>query len=284
MGYELWVSKNTGQKRNGTGFVDFKKMFTDTLSAKFISEKLECCRSTDVAQYVKEKLEHLEFDSAGVVNEDEVTVGYVITNELGDGQIYDYVRKFDFDRVISDSTPLSEIINVFKGSDFVYVNYIDQVTGIVTKADLNKPPVRVYLFGVLSLFEMHLSYWVGKVFEEKAWQKLIDKKRLESAIRVYESRRSDNMNQNITLLECLQLCDKRDILLRSEYFLELIDMSRKNFRKFMRSIEAIRNNLAHSQNSIIDSIEFNVMGTVISDCEKFLLRSDNAALSAANKN
>lgn len=281
MGYQLWYSKNTGVKRNGTGFIDLKKMFTDTLTAKFISEELQCCKDSDDALHAKEKLESLEFDSAGVIDENGRKIGYVITKELAEGNIKKFIHEFNFSLIISDSTPLSEMINVFKDNDFVYVNYIDQVYGIVTKADLNKPPVRVYLFGVISLFEMHLTYWVAELFKENSWESVITNKRTESAKKIFESRKEDNMNQNITVIECLQLCDKRDILSTNTDFLKLIDLNDRDFISFMRDVESIRNNIAHSQSSIIDSIEFSVMNRVVAYCEEFLLRSDKAVMDSA---
>lgn len=283
MGYELWVSKNTGIRRNGTGFIDLKKMFTDTITARFISEELMCCKITDDSVDVKHTLESLDFDSAGVIDDDKKIIGYVIKNQLNEGVIGNSINQFEFGMVISDSTPLSEIMNVFKERDYVYVNYIDRVVGIVAKADLNKPPVRVYLFGVISLFELHLSYWVGACFKNDTWQGLITEGRLQNARTIFESRQADKMNQKLTIIECLQLCDKRKILASSPIFLNLIQMSKSGFTRFMKDVENIRNNLAHSQSSIIDSIEFPSMNSVISNCENFLLRSDEAVMDSTTK-
>ena len=67
------------------------------------------------------------------------------------------------EQVISDSTPLANLLTVLQASDFLYVNHGAKIVGIITKADLNKPPVRIYVFGMLSLFEMHLNSWIRYV-------------------------------------------------------------------------------------------------------------------------
>ncbi|RLF30524.1 MAG: hypothetical protein DRM98_06605 [Thermoplasmata archaeon] len=60
-------------------------------------------------------------------------------------------------------------------------------------------------------------------------------------------------NQDLSLLEYLQYCDKRDILKKSEGFLEKFDISKKQFYTFVKHVENIRNELAHSQRSIISN-------------------------------
>jgi hypothetical protein len=283
MGYKLWISDLTGEKRNGTGFVDFKKMFTESITAKNIYENLRCCKVDDVASYVKEELLKLDFDSTGVINEDGDIIGYVLSKELGDGNVSDFLHEFKHKDYISDSTPLSEIINSFKDRDSIYINYIDKIIGIVTKADLNKPPVRVYIFGVISLFEIHLSSWIGRIFTDGAWRKIISPGRLNKASSFFEMRQSEGMNQELTLIECLQLCDKKKILASSQEFLSLIDKNNVEFNELMCNVEEIRNNVAHSQYSIIHSISFDVMTDVIKECERFLLRSDEIALRIARE-
>lgn len=43
--------------------------------------------------------------------------------------------------------------------------------GIVTFADLNKPPVRVYLFGLVSLLEVHLRFWIRTAYSDGSWKR-----------------------------------------------------------------------------------------------------------------
>jgi hypothetical protein len=88
--------------------------------------------------------------------------------------------------------------------------------GILSKADLNKPPVRIYIFGLISLFEMHLSYWIKHYFPDDSWQSVLSKGRLKILEGVFAKRRENGMNQQLTIKECLQICDKKNILLNNQ--------------------------------------------------------------------
>jgi len=59
---------------------------------------------------------------------------------------------------------LREVIRVLSDHEHVFVVVRRGVSGIVTRADLRKPPVRLLLFGLVSLLEMHLSYWTRELF------------------------------------------------------------------------------------------------------------------------
>ncbi|WP_155759979.1 hypothetical protein [Vibrio natriegens] len=107
------------------------------------------------------------------------------TKDLKDGVIEQYRLDINIDLVISDSTPLASLLNVLQSNDFLFVNHGAKVIGIITKADLNKPPVRVYVFGMLSLFEMHLNSWIRHYYPESSWQPEIKEKRLNKALEVY---------------------------------------------------------------------------------------------------
>jgi hypothetical protein len=65
---------------------------------------------------------------------------------------------------VSDSTPISKLLTILKVKGFVFVISEDNIRGIVTRADINKPVVRIYLFGNISLFELHLNYWIRMLY------------------------------------------------------------------------------------------------------------------------
>jgi len=138
-----------------------------------------------------------------------------------------------------------------RNRNFSFVLSGNKIERIVTRADINKPPVRIYLFGIISLFEMHLNFWINYYYPDSNWELLISKKRLEEAKELYKTKKMNN--QDLSLLEYLQYCDKRDILKKSEGFLEKFDISKKQFYTFVKHVENIRNELAHSQRSIISN-------------------------------
>ena len=274
MGYQLWTSPVTGYRRKGTKFTSLKNIFVDNVTAKTIFEPLLCCPSDSLAEHAKDALKVREFDIAGVkeTKAGEV-IGYVVADDLKHGKINNYINEIGSELLISDSTPIANIFMILIKREFTFVLYGKHIIGIITKADINKPPVRIYLFGMISLFEMHLNTWINHFFPKNIWEKEISDKRLNNARDVYEKRKGNN--QDLSLIECIQLCDKRDILKNNEHFINELDLSKNNFGTLTRQVEKIRNELAHSQNSIISNINWPIFVEIVNQLETFLVNSDN---------
>lgn len=274
MGSKLWTSTLTGYRRKGTRFTSIKQIFIDNVTAKCIYEPLLSCRANSASGEAKEALQIRDFDVAGVKEtEDGPVIGYVKNDEIGDGEFKDYIRKIEHELLISDSTPIADIFSVLTSKHFAFVIYGNQVTGIITKADINKPPVRIYIFGAISLLEMHLNSWINHFFQHDNWIGQVPEDRMEMARTIYKQRKGNN--QELTLLECLQLCDKRDLLLKSDDFLTAFEFSKKKFKSFLGRAETMRNELTHSQNSIIANMSWDKFTETIARTEAFLIKSDN---------
>jgi predicted transcriptional regulator len=272
MGYQLWISPQTGIRRKGTSFKELQTLFIDQITTKFIFEPIYSCNNNDNGLIVKEQLEIKDFDIVGVIDENKNIIGYAKKEELKDRLVIDSIRNFDLDLIITDSTPISKLPFLLASRGFVFVMQIDKIVGIVTIADINKPVFRIYLFGIISLFEMHLNYWISSYYSDSTWKKLLIKQRLDEAIRIYDLRKGDN--QDLSLLECLQFCDKREILKNTPEFILIFDFSENNFEKYLKIVEKIRNELAHSQNSIISNGKWNIFIEAIFSIEIFLVKSE----------
>ena len=280
MGYQLWVSPVTGYRRKGTRFSALRKIFIDNITARSIYEPLLCCPAASRAEDASEALRVRDFDVAGVKEAESLEIiGYVLTDELGQGDLGKFVREISTDLLISDSTPIAEIFSALSKKNFVFVISGKHISGIITKADINKPPVRIYLFGMTSLFEMHLNAWVNHYYNGKSWVEKVSKERMKDADKIYELRKGKN--QELSLLECLQLCDKRDLLAKSKQFREDFGFSRRRFDSFVKNIETVRNELEHSQYSIIANIGWPILIEIISRTENFLISSDDKVESIA---
>ena len=118
-----------------------------------------------------------------------------------------------------------------------------------------------------------LNYWINKYHETAAkWEKLIKKERFELAQKLFKERQGQNLD--LTILECLQLCDKREILRQTDAFLEIFNYSKSTFKSFVADVEKIRNEIAHSQNSIIANLPWERFVSTINDIKSFLSQSE----------
>ncbi len=182
MGSQLWKSKITDYRRKGTRFSEIRLLFEEGITSKSILEPLMACSQNSPAFEIKRKLKKLEFDVIGVSESEDSQINcYVSTENLEDGQVGDYTQEIQTVDLISDSTPLADIFNVFKNRERVFILIGQSIKGIITRADLNKPPVRIYLFSLISLLEMHFTYLINEMYENNSWKSELYEKRLDNA-------------------------------------------------------------------------------------------------------
>lgn len=273
MGYELWYSEETKHSRRGTTFSEIQNIFINNITTDLIFESLACCKVNDNIDDVKNILAQRDFDTLGVIDSNNHTIGFILLSELENGEISDHTHSFPSDLLIKKNTPIDVLLELLVTNDFFYIiNDNKQVEGIITKADINKPIVRIYLFGIISLFEMHLNYWINKKYPKESWFDMLPPERQEKAQEIYSLRKGKNTQ--LTLIESLQLCDKKIILFNTAPFLNQFDFSKTNFKSLLEKGEIIRNELAHSQNSIINNLTWENFVTTINSMKKFLDNSE----------
>ena len=120
------------------------------------------------------------------------------------------------------------------------------VGGIITMSDLQKPPVRMWLFGMITLIEMRISRLIEQMCPGDSWKQHVSEGRLQKAEALLEERR--RRNQSLELIDCLQFSDKGQIIARNEEIRNLTRFtSRRQVEEAIKALESLRNNLAHSQ-------------------------------------
>lgn len=271
MGLALWYSSTTGIRRKGTTFSEIQDIFIDNITTKFIYEPLACCKDDDFANDVLDLMKIRDFDVLGVLK-DGKTIGYLEKTDLVDKNLIEQIVPFSTDNIISDSTPMSDLLELLSKTGYVFILTKNEVTGIVTKADINKPIARIYLFGLISLFELHLNYWINKLYDIDNLDKLISHDRFQIALGLFEARKGQNLD--LTILECLQFCDKKDILSNNREFLQKLCYSKTKFKGFLENAEKIRNELAHSQSSITANLTWESFILTINNIKQFLSKSE----------
>ena len=148
--------------------------------------------------------------------------------------------------VVPDGAPLVSVIQSLRNNDAVFVSVFDKVSGIVTRGDLQKAPVRMWLFGLISLVEMQMLRLIRSRYPDDSWCALLNEKRIAAAQKILADREKHNLETDIS--DCLQWCDKRDIILKDRALLLLSGLKDRNSGdRFLRHLEALRNDLAHAQ-------------------------------------
>jgi hypothetical protein len=161
------------------------------------------------------------------------------------------------------------VIDCLARSKYCFVSVLGSVSAVITRNDIQKPPVRMWLFGMISIVEMYISRQLETKYQDSSWQAKLSINRLRKAQNLQENRK--RRNQKLSLLDCLHLADKAKILvkdpgMRKEAGFE----SKREAEKAIRDFESLRNSLAHVQDII--TYDWDTIVTVSKRLEKIMMR------------
>jgi len=224
---------------------DLREFTLKRITAQHIAESLTSFDTAADAHTTQLVLEQHNFDVAGARENGQV-IGYIIRSDLSDGTVGDHRIDFTEGDILAASTPLVDVLRQIRDSERTFVEVLGHVGGIITRSDLQKMPIRLWLFGLISLLEMQMLRVIREHFANQQWVELLTPKRIEAARGLFEKRQTENLE--IDLADCLQLCDKKNIFAATPTLLQSVGYdSKSSFRSTLEEIEKLRNNLAHSQ-------------------------------------
>jgi CBS domain-containing protein len=249
-------------KRNS--YYDIDKIFLRGLTVRDIAEPLPSFDSQTPVKQVRAKMDLHQFQVVGV-RENGYVAGYLERSDLGTtGPCGHYCHPIEEAKILKESAPLSDLVLALNTVPYLFVNFLGEVSGIVTRADLDDPPVRMWLFGLITLIEMRFLTLIELHLDGESWQKYISNSRLEKAAALQTERR--RRNQDPSLLDCLQFSDKGQIVIRDEYLRKQLGFaSRKRGSEAIKNLEKLRNNLAHAQDIV--SLDWETIVTISENLE-----------------
>jgi predicted transcriptional regulator len=230
-----------------TTLESLSKIFVDGITAKFIAEDLEPCEQKDDAVKVRALMEEKDYDVYGIIT-DGAIYGYLERDELKGGDCKQYEKIFHPAELVSDNTSLVDVFLVLREEPRVFVLYGNAVEGIITRADLQKGPVRLMLYALIALLEVHVQRLVYLLHGDGTWEKLVKPVRISKARDFHK--KLANRNESIDLVSCLQFIDKANILMKSQRAAKVMKRlkldNRDSAEVFFDSARQLRDNLAHS--------------------------------------
>lgn len=222
-----------------------RRIFTATFFARDLAEPLASFDATTSAAEVRQVMEAHNLSAAGVRSEGQVT-GFVQRDSLIEGVCGDRQRSFDEATVLDEDAPLLTVLTELNRAPFLFVRVFGKVGGLITLADLQKAPVRMWLFGIVTLIELRCSELIEQHCPGDSWQQFLSEGRLQKAKDLLEQRRK--RRQELQLRDCLQFSDKREIIARNEEIRRrTVFASRREAEDAMKALESLRDNLAHAQ-------------------------------------
>lgn len=231
--------------------VDLRSLFEESITVKYVAEPLKAVSADEGATVVRQWMETHYFDVVGV-EDTGVICGYVERDRLAGGRCGDYQRIFHPSELIADSTPLMQLLRILRHKPRIFVLERDRVSGIVTRGDLQKAPVRMLLFGLVTLLEMQLLRLVRIYYPQDSWLPFLKGERVVLAKKLWQERQA--RNEAIDLTDYLQFSDKRELILAKTEIVERLGLrSKRSGERFLKLAEALRNKLAHAQDLVSDS-------------------------------
>jgi hypothetical protein len=227
---------------------DLRQVFDRSVSVRYIAAPFVSFDAQRQAPDVWSFMEAKDFDVVGV-RQNGTVIGYVHRADLRAGTLEQYVRPFDEQLLMDDWSPMLAVLELLASFPQVFVVVMGEVSGIIMKGDLQKAPVRMWLFGVLSLLEMQFLRLIRTVYPQDTWQELISAKRLAKAEQLLQERK--RRNEAIDLADCLQFADKRTIVLESDFLRNALGLpSKAKGKECLKALEHLRDELAHAQDII----------------------------------
>jgi hypothetical protein len=225
-----------------------RRLFTEGFQVADIAEPLASFDVETTARTVAAVLDRSGLEVAGVRRDGRV-VGFVERPALSDGPCGDRVTEFAPGTVLAESAPLSAAVRALAAAPQAFVTAFGEVAGVVGRDDLQKPPGRMWLFGVVTMIELRYTRLIAEHCPNDSWQELLSGGRRTKAEELMAERR--RRNRAVSLLDCLQLSDKGTIVAKCEAIrARTIFASRRQAEDGIKVLEGLRNNLAHAQDVV----------------------------------
>ncbi len=233
-----------------TTIAQLREVFDQSITVRCITEfDLLSAQNSELGSAVRQRMEDHDVDIIPVYDSDKKFTGFVSRDILKDGPCSEQTQRIEAGHLVAESTPILELFKMFDSVPWRFVLDRGDVSGIVTQGDLRKAPVRMYLFSLINLFEMQLGRTIRLRFPEEMWRRELSLGRITPAERLLEQRKK--RNEALDLLECLQFCDKGDIIVRDETLRGVLGVSSKREgKKFFGRAQKLRDRIAHAQDLI----------------------------------
>ena len=219
-----------------------------SLSTKYIAETLCSFDEHHDRASILEIMRQKDFDAVGIKRRGRV-IGFVERKRLEVKGVAESLIRFAPSDCRSHRDPVSFALAALATRPRVWVRTGTDVTGIVTRGDLQKAPVRMWLFAGVSLLEMQMLRIIRARHPDGSWECHLDANAIGKAKSLLKKLR--RRNEGIDLEDCLGFRDKSKIIIAAPDLVTYLGLqSAQAGLETLREIEELRNLLAHSQDIV----------------------------------
>ena len=224
------------------------RLFSESFTARDIAEPLASFDNDTSALKAQQIMDSRGWSVAGL-REGGLTSGYIVRTDLDHGHCGEHRREFSRGQVLRGGASLSDVIHVLTLHHSCFVEIVGGVSGIILREHMQKPLVRMWLFGMITIIEINIVKRIESTYPDEQWRDAVSEPRLARAQKMFDERL--RRGQTTRLLDCLQFSDKMQILIKDKAQLQWMGFeSSRAAKKVAKELESLRNNLAHSQDIV----------------------------------
>jgi hypothetical protein len=145
------------------------RTFSRSLSAVDLAEPLA---SLDDNQPVARAVELMCRRNVSVlgVRRAGLVAGWVTSGDLASGTLGEHAREFRREEVLDESASLDVVLGALATAEQVFIEWRGEVAAAITRGELQKPPLRMWLFGAITVLDANLTWAVGELFPDDSWE------------------------------------------------------------------------------------------------------------------
>ena len=127
-----------------------------------------------------------------------MVVGYLERRDTRSGVCGERAHTLSQEQILPQSAGLREVIEVLTREKLCFVSTVGQVGAVIHRTNLQRPPVRMWLFGMVTILEMYLNRSLEDRFPDESWCDQLSRARLAKAEALLAERR--RRRQTVRLL------------------------------------------------------------------------------------
>ena len=271
-------------KQLKTSLRSFRDLFERSIPVITITEPLASFDEDADVQEVRAFARQKNYDRIGVRAKGLVD-GYALAAELEEGILLDHRKSFSNEDEIEASAAIQNALKRLVTPDrkSLFVSAQGRVWGIVTRGDLQKAPVRMWLFGLLTLAEMNALRIIRTCCPDGAWKNMLEPKRIEVAQHTMNHKRFCN-EESVDLADYLHIHDIFTVIGKGEktraFFkvaeggtcgLFVRDVTK---REETNEVTKLRNNIAHGSDLVRGNLSWETIMEIAQKAEDFVERAE----------
>lgn len=225
------------------------------------------------AQYADavDAMTQLHFDVAGVADGKGRVVGYIDTKADSDGTCgdKDHLHVIEPGMLVTDSMPLTEALPIVARTRRVFVLDGDRTAMIVARADLQKAPVRMMIFGTITVMEIHLTDLLRREWPEDKWCTCGPFTQRQAEAIKHGFDKATKKHEETDVFDVMNLDQKFALARSAGNLIAALNMSGPDdFGAKLTAIRELRNDVAHGKTLVTPNRTWNKVVEIIAETQR----------------